>query len=101
MKKDSSSRYATVVHCDTPSGVINDVAEISRIVDRYGIMTVADSVPLNDITGPKQALDNFFADNGVYERHTKIAAATRYALEKGGLKISCDFADVFMESYYK
>lgn len=162
LKKDSSFKYATVVHCDTPSGVINDVAEISRILDRYGIMTVADSVagmfgqpldcanskidilcggsqkalsappgltmvwvsdrafkamedrktpiasfyanilvfkdyyenkwfpytmPISDITGLRQALDNFLADSDVYERHTKIAAATRYALEKGGLKL--------------
>ncbi len=162
LKKDSSFKYATVVHCDTPSGVINDVAEISRILDRYGIMTVADSVagmfgqpldcasskidilcggsqkalsappgltmvwvsdrafkamedrktpiasfyanilvfkdyyenkwfpytmPISDITGLRQALDNFLADGDVYERHTKIATATRYALQKGGLKL--------------
>lgn len=162
LKKDSSFKYATVVHCDTPSGVINDVAEISRILDRYGIMTVADSVagmfgqpldcasskvdilcggsqkalsappgltmvwvsdrafkamedrktpiasfyanilvfkdyyenkwfpytmPISDITGLRQALDNFLVDGDVYERHTKIATATRYALQKGGLKL--------------
>lgn len=162
LKKDSSFKYATVVHCDTPSGVINDVAEISRILDRYGIMTVADSVagmfgqpldcasskidilcggsqkalsappgltmvwvsdrafkamedrktpiasfyanilvfkdyyenkwfpytmPISDITGLRQALDNFLADGDVYERHTKIATATRYALQKGSLKL--------------
>lgn len=162
LKKDSSFKYATVVHCDTPSGVINDVAEISRILDRYGIMTVADSVagmfgqpldcasskidilcggsqkalsappgltmvwvsdrafkamedrktpiasfyanilvfkdyyenkwfpytmPISDITGLRQALDNFLIDGDVYERHTKIATATRYALQKGGLKL--------------
>ena len=162
LKKDSSFKYATVVHCDTPSGVINDVAEISRILDRYGIMTAADSVagmfgqpldcasskidilcggsqkalsappgltmvwvsdrafkamedrktpiasfyanilvfkdyyenkwfpytmPISDITGLRQALDNFLADGDVYERHTKIATATRYALQKGGLKL--------------
>ncbi len=162
LKKDSNFKYATVVHCDTPSGVINDVAEISRTLDRYGIMTVADSVagmfgqpldcrnskidilcggsqkalsappgltmvwvsdrafkamedrkspiasfyanilvfkdyyknkwfpytmPISDITGLRQALDNFLDDSDVYERHEKVAAATRYALEKGGLKL--------------
>lgn len=44
LEKDSDFKYATVVHCDTPSGVINDVMEISVILDGYGIMTVADSV---------------------------------------------------------
>lgn len=165
LKKDSSFKYATVVHCDTPSGVINDVAEISRILDRYGIMTVADSVagmfgqpldcansridilcggsqkalsappgltmvwvsdrafkamedrttpiasfyanilvfrdyyenkwfpytmPISDITGLRQALDNFLDDGDVYDRHEKVAAAARYAIEKGGLKLYLD-----------
>ena len=37
-------KYATVVHCDTPSGVLNDVEAISCLLDRYGILTVTDSV---------------------------------------------------------
>lgn len=37
-------KYATVVHCDTPSGVCNDVEAISVLLDRYGIMTVTDTV---------------------------------------------------------
>ena len=44
LQKDNNFKYATVVHCDTPSGVLNDVEEISKLLDRYGIMTVADSV---------------------------------------------------------
>lgn len=44
LEKDHAFKYATVVHCDTPSGVLNDVETISRILDSYGIMTVADSV---------------------------------------------------------
>jgi len=44
LDKDSNFRYATVVHCDTPSGVLNDVESISRILNDHGIMTVADSV---------------------------------------------------------
>jgi aspartate aminotransferase-like enzyme len=44
LDKDSDFKYATVVHCDTPSGVLNDVETISRILDAHGIMTVADSV---------------------------------------------------------
>lgn len=27
LEKDSDFKYATVVHCDTPSGVINDVSK--------------------------------------------------------------------------
>ena len=44
LKEDSNFKYATVVHCDTPSGVLNDVEEISKLLDSYGIMTIADSV---------------------------------------------------------
>ena len=44
LKMDHDFKYATVVHCDTPSGVCNDVEEISKLLDKYGIMTVADTV---------------------------------------------------------
>lgn len=44
LEKDHDFKYATVVHCDTPSGVLNDVETISRVLDDYGILTVADSV---------------------------------------------------------
>ncbi|MDY6038349.1 MAG: alanine--glyoxylate aminotransferase family protein [Eubacterium sp.] len=44
LSKDSDFKYATVVHCDTPSGVMNDVEAISRLLDEFGIMTVCDSV---------------------------------------------------------
>ena len=44
LKTDHDFKYATVVHCDTPSGVCNDVEEISKLLDKYGIMTVADTV---------------------------------------------------------
>lgn len=161
LKTDSNFKYATVVHLDTPSGVINDVEEISKLLDRYGIMTVADSVaglfgekldlsnskidilcggsqkalscppgltmlwvsdrafeamenrktpiaafyanilnfknyyenqvfpytmPISDIYGLRAALDNFFEmQDTIYDRHARIAAATRAALKEGGL----------------
>lgn len=44
LEQDHDFKYATVVHCDTPSGVLNDVEGISKILDCYGIMTVTDSV---------------------------------------------------------
>ena len=56
LEKDSDFKYATVVHLDTPSGVINDVEEISKLLDRYHIMTVADSVA--GLFGEKLDLSN-------------------------------------------
>lgn len=44
LKKDSDFKYATVVHCDTPTGVINDIHEICPILKKYGILSVVDSV---------------------------------------------------------
>lgn len=44
LEKDSDFKYATVVHCDTPSGVLNDISAICPLLSQYGILTVVDSV---------------------------------------------------------
>ena len=44
LDKDSDFKYATVVHCDTPSGVMNDISAICPLLAEYGIMSVVDSV---------------------------------------------------------
>lgn len=44
LEKDSNFKYATVVHCDTPSGVLNDVTGICKMLKKRGIITVVDSV---------------------------------------------------------
>lgn len=44
LEKDHDFKYATVVHCDTPSGVLNDIATLCPLLKRYGIMTVVDAV---------------------------------------------------------
>lgn len=162
LEKDHDFKYATVVHCDTPSGMLNDVQAISCLLDQYGIMCVTDSVagmfgepldlskakidilcggsqkalsappgltmlwvsdrafkamenrkvpiasfyanvltfkdyyknrffpytmPISDIYGLRAALDNFMADESVFLRHKKIAAACRKALQAGGLQL--------------
>lgn len=162
LEKDHDFKYATVVHCDTPSGVLNDVEAISRLLNRYGILTVADSVagmfgepldlshscidilcggsqkalsappglsmlwvsdrafrvmeerktpiasfyanlllfknyyenflfpytmPISDIHGLRAALDNYFADTTIFQRHRTIAAACRKALTAGGIHL--------------
>lgn len=37
-------KYATVVHGDTPSGMLNDVQRICPLLKKYGILTVTDAV---------------------------------------------------------
>ncbi|UWD50238.1 alanine--glyoxylate aminotransferase family protein [Clostridioides difficile] len=44
LEKDNNFKYATVVHCDTPTGVLNDVSKICPLLKEYGILTVVDSV---------------------------------------------------------
>ncbi|MEA4971566.1 MAG: alanine--glyoxylate aminotransferase family protein [Candidatus Metalachnospira sp.] len=44
LKTNHNFKYATIVHCDTPSGMLNDVKEICPILNEYGILTVVDSV---------------------------------------------------------
>jgi aspartate aminotransferase-like enzyme len=44
LEKDSDFAYATVVHCDTPSGVLNNISEICPLLKQYGILTVVDAV---------------------------------------------------------
>ncbi|RHU84526.1 alanine--glyoxylate aminotransferase family protein [Clostridiaceae bacterium OM08-6BH] len=44
LKEHHNFKYATLVHCDTPSGVLNPVEELSRALHEYGIMTIVDSV---------------------------------------------------------
>lgn len=165
LKKDSDFKYATVVHCDTPSGVLNDIEAIGNLLDKYGICLVVDSVagmfgepldfdkckigilcggsqkalsapagltmvwiseaamrimenrktpiasfycnllvfkdyyknqwfpytmPISDITGLRVALENVQEDNDIYNRHAKIAEATRKAITDAGLKLYLD-----------
>ncbi len=44
LMKDSNFKFATIVHCDTPSGVLNEISKISPLLKKYGIITVVDSV---------------------------------------------------------
>lgn len=44
LEEDSNFKYATVVHCDTPSGILNDISLICPLLKEKGILTVVDSV---------------------------------------------------------
>lgn len=162
LEKDSDFKYATVVHCDTPSGMLNNIGAICPLLKEYGILTVVDSVsgmfgnavdvdafqidilcggsqkaiscpvgltlvtisedakqammnrktkiasfyanlltfqnyyetkwfpytmPISDIYGLRQALENIKADPDFLKRHEEIAARTRAALERAGLHL--------------
>ena len=44
LEQDHDFKYATVVHCDTPTGMLNDISKICPLLKSFGIMTVVDSV---------------------------------------------------------
>jgi aspartate aminotransferase-like enzyme len=44
LERDHNFKYSTIVHCDTPTGVLNDISKICPILSEYGILTVVDSV---------------------------------------------------------
>lgn len=44
LEQDSNFKLATFVHCETPSGITNDLNAITDVFKKYNIMTVADCV---------------------------------------------------------
>lgn len=44
LQKDHDFKYATFVHCDTPTGMLNDIEAISKLLSKYNIMSIVDSV---------------------------------------------------------
>jgi aspartate aminotransferase-like enzyme len=44
LEQNNNFKYATVVHCDTPTGILNDISKICPLLNEYGILTVVDSV---------------------------------------------------------
>lgn len=44
LKSDNDFKIATIVHCETPSGITNPISTICPLLKRYGIITVVDSV---------------------------------------------------------
>lgn len=162
LEKDSDFKYATIVHCDTPSGMLNDIGAICPLLKEFGIATVVDSVsgmfgnevrvdewgvdilcggsqkalscpigltmvtiseaakqmmesrktkiasfyanlltfknyyenkwfpytmPISDIYGLRQALENIKEDTEFLERHEQVAEKTREALVRSGLEL--------------
>lgn len=44
LKQHHDFKYATLVHCDTPSGMLNPIGELCPLLKKYGILTLVDSV---------------------------------------------------------
>lgn len=60
LEKDHDYKYATVVHCDTPSGRLNPIQDICPLLKSYGILTVVDAVA--SMFGEPVEVDNWGID---------------------------------------
>lgn len=60
LENDHNFKYATIVHCDTPSGMVNDISKICPLLKEYGILTVVDSV--SAMFGEEVRIDDYQID---------------------------------------
>lgn len=60
LKEHHDYKYATLVHCDTPSGMLNDISVLCPLLKKYGILTVVDSV--SGMFGEDVRVDDFQID---------------------------------------
>ena len=60
LEENNDFKYATVVHCDTPTGVLNPVNKICPLLKSYGILTVVDSV--SGMVGEELKVDDWKID---------------------------------------
>ncbi|MCX8130529.1 MAG: alanine--glyoxylate aminotransferase family protein [Clostridia bacterium] len=60
LEKDSSFKAATLVHCETPSGITNPVKDICILLKQYGILSIVDSV--SAIGGEELSVDEWGMD---------------------------------------
>ena len=60
LEKDSNFKFATMVHCETPSGITNPVDKICPLFNEYGIISIVDSV--SGIGGEPLEVDNWKID---------------------------------------
>jgi aspartate aminotransferase-like enzyme len=60
LENDHDFKVATIVHCETPSGITNNVESICKLLKEYGIITVVDSV--SAIAGEPIQVDDWGID---------------------------------------
>lgn len=41
---ENDFKFATFVHCETPTGIINNIGEITKLLNKHNILSVVDSV---------------------------------------------------------
>lgn len=72
LEEDNDFKIATVVGCETPSGIKNPLNEIGPILNSYGILTVADIV--SSVGGDEIKVDESNIDIGIVGSQKCISA---------------------------
>ncbi len=60
LKENHDFKVATVVHCETPSGITNPIKDICPLLKKYGILSIVDSV--SSIGGEEIHVDEWNID---------------------------------------
>jgi Serine-pyruvate aminotransferase/archaeal aspartate aminotransferase len=60
LESDHDFKFATVVHCETPSGLLNPVDKICPLLKKYNILTIVDAV--SSIGGVEVNVDDWQID---------------------------------------
>lgn len=60
LKNNNNYKIATLVHCETPSGITNPIKDICRLLNEYNIITVVDAV--SSIGGEELFVDDWKID---------------------------------------
>lgn len=80
LDKDSNYKIATLVHCDTPSGILNDIEPLCKILKDKNIMTIVDTVAA--LGGTEFEFDKWNID-------VALAASQKVFSAPPGLSILC------------
>ncbi|SDO96979.1 pyridoxal-phosphate-dependent aminotransferase family protein [Clostridium gasigenes] len=72
LKENHDFKVATVVHCETPSGITNPVKEVVSLLNEYGIISIVDSV--SSIGGEELYVDEWGIDVAIGASQKCISA---------------------------
>lgn len=78
LEKDHDFKVATMVHCETPSGITNDVKTICKLLNSYGILTIVDTV--SGMGGEEFDFDDYQVDIALGGSQKCISAPTGLTL---------------------
>nr|WP_300002771.1 alanine--glyoxylate aminotransferase family protein [Tissierella sp.] len=73
LKNDSKFKVATLVHCETPSGLLNPVEEIGPLLNKFGILSIVDTV--SSAAGVEVEVDKWKIDISLGASQKCISAA--------------------------